>query len=92
MVIVDKIHYHMTLWPPLAGMVLQEQAAVVNNQKGGSNVVDNFCDLANFVAVGIDQRIHNGRHHSYPADHCLHRVSDSTSSRKENIVAAWPPS
>lgn len=64
----------------------------MNNQKGGSNVVDDFCDLADFVAVGIDQRLHNGRRHSYPAGHCRHRASDPTSSGEENIVAACAPS
>ena len=54
--------------------------------------MDDFCHLADFVAVGIDQRLHNGRRHSYPADYCRHRVSDPTSSGEENIVAAWAPS
>jgi hypothetical protein len=73
-------------------MAPRVQAAAVTNQKGGSNVVDDFFDLDNFVAAGIDQRIHNGRSYSYPADYCRHRVSGTTSSREKNIVAPWTTS
>jgi len=49
--------------------------------------VDHFCDLAGFVAVGIDQRLHDGWRRPCPAGHCRNRVSDPTSSGEENIVA-----
>ncbi len=51
--------------------------------------MDNFCNLADFVAFGINQRIHDGRGYSYPADYCRYRVSGTTSSREKNIVASW---
>ena len=73
-------------------MVSRVQAAAASNQKGCSNVVDDFCDLTDFVAAGIDQRIHNGRSYSYTASHCRHCVSGTTSSREKNIVAPWTTS
>jgi len=93
LVIVNKIDCAPCLIAPSpAVMAPRVQAEAVNNQKGGSNVVDHFCDLTDFVAAGIDQRIHNGRSYSYPADYCRHRVSGTTSSREKNIVASWATS
>ena len=32
--------------------------------------MDHICDSINFVATGIDDRLHDGRRHSYPAGRC----------------------
>jgi hypothetical protein len=37
----------------------------MNNQEGGSNVVDDWCGIGNFVASGVDQWLHDGRGHSF---------------------------
>ena len=49
--------------------------------------MDYIGDSLDFVAFGIDQWLHNGWVHSYPAGHCRHRVSNPTSSGEKNIVA-----
>lgn len=89
-VIVNKIDCALCLIAPSPDvMTTRGQTAAVNNQKGGSNAVDDYSNITNFVAVGIDQRLHDGRSYSYPAGHCRYRVSGTTSSREKNIVASW---
>ena len=48
--------------------------------------MDNCSYIVNFVAVGINKWLHDGRGHSFPVDHCRHRDSGSAYSGTKNIV------
>ena len=60
--------------PAVAGM--RQPAMGLNNSGGKSYVVDNCCDTDNFVAAGVDNRIHDGLFYSYPAGHRNRRGVD----------------
>jgi hypothetical protein len=59
-------------------------------QKGVEHALDYIGDSLDFVASGIDQWLHDGWIHSYPAGHCRHRVNSPAYSGTKNIVAIWP--
>jgi hypothetical protein len=58
-------------------------------QKGVEHALDHICDSLNSVAAGIDDWLHDGWGHSYPAGHRHHRLSGPTYSGTKNIVAGW---
>ncbi len=51
--------------------------------------MDHICDPRNSVAFGINQRLHDGRGHSYPAGHRHRRNIDPSNSGSKTIVALW---
>jgi hypothetical protein len=53
--------------------------------------VDNYCDIANFVAVGVDLWLYDGWGYSYSTGHCYHRVSGPPYSGEKNIVVIRRP-
>ena len=48
--------------------------------------MDDCCNIANFVAVGVDLWLYDGWSYSYLIDHCYHRVSGPTYSGEKNII------
>lgn len=58
-------------------------------QKGVKHALDHMCDSLDIVASGIDQWLHYGWGHPYPAGH-RHRCStDPSYSGTEILVASW---
>jgi hypothetical protein len=53
-----------------AGMVMQEPAVGIGNQKGGSHVVDDRCHNVGSVAAGDGERLYYGLCYSRSAGHC----------------------
>jgi hypothetical protein len=51
--------------------------------------VDHICDPLNFVASGINQRLHIWRGRSYSAGHRHRRNIDPDFSGSKTIVAVW---
>ncbi len=49
--------------------------------------MDDLCHSPNFVAVGIDQRLHDWRIRSCPAGHCHRCGTDPSYSRTKTLVA-----
>ena len=55
----------------------------MNNQKGGSYVVDNCGGIDSFVAAGVDNQLHDGRVHSYPDSRCHYHCAGQRYSGTE---------
>ena len=53
----------------MTGVGVRRPAKSMNNQKGGSYVVDDCCDTGNFVAVGVGDRLYDGLFYSHFAGH-----------------------
>ncbi len=48
--------------------------------------MDHICDSFNSVGAGIDNRLHDGRRHSYPFGHCRRCVAGPGYSRTKTSV------
>jgi hypothetical protein len=72
------------------GMSRKKDFSVNTSQeKGVKDALDDMCHSLNFVAPGIDQRLHDGWGHSYPSGHRYRRGAGSSYSGTKTIVAVW---
>jgi hypothetical protein len=51
--------------------------------------LDHICDSLDSVGAGIDDQLHNGWVHSYPAGHRHRRGADPNDSRTKTNVTVW---
>ena len=51
--------------------------------------MDYFCDSLNFVGAGIDDQLHDGWIHSYPAGYRHRGGAGPSDSRTKTVVTVW---
>jgi len=51
--------------------------------------LDHICDFASSVGAGIDDQLHDGWVHPYPAGHRRRRGAGPSDSRTKTIVTMW---